>query len=94
MALEVEPLAEALTRSKVLEHLEGGSPSEPVEWETAFAICSILSSARIIEGQLVPIIRAATSHQETADALHSLREELRHIYYHINDASYFSVIAE
>ena len=94
MAAEETRLAEALTKLKVLENVEGRSQDEPVEWETAYAICHIRQAARAIDTQLVPAILSATSREEAADALHELREELRHILYHIRDASYFSVIAE
>jgi hypothetical protein len=93
MSIEEKPLADALTRLRVLDGVQGRSPDEPVEWETAYALCHILSSARTIEQQLVPTILGATSQDEAADALHEVREELRHILYHIGDASYFSVIA-
>lgn len=94
METEQKPLADALTRLKLLDGVQGRSADEPVEWETAYALCHILSSAQTIEQQLVPAILAATSQGEAADALHQVREELRHILYHIRDASYFSVVAE
>ena len=93
MNIEEKPLADALTRLKVLEGVQGRSKDEPVEWETAYALCHILSSTRTIEKQLVTAILAATSQDEAANALHEIREELRHILYHIRDASYFSVVA-
>jgi hypothetical protein len=93
MNMEEKPLADALARLKVLEGTQGRSHEEPVEWETAYALCHILSSARTIEQQLVPAILGASSQDEAADALHEVREELRHILYHIRDASYFSVVA-
>ena len=93
MDVEEKPLANALTRLRVLEGVQGRSPDEPVEWETAYALCHILNSARSIERQLVPTILDAASSEEAADALHEVREQLRHMLYHIKDASYFSVVA-
>ena len=93
MNTEEKPLADALTRLKVLNGVQGRSDEEPVEWETSYALCHILRSARTIEQQLVPAILGAKPHEEAADALHEVREELRHILYHIRDASYFSVVA-
>jgi hypothetical protein len=93
MNIEEKPLADALTRLLVLKNVQGRSSEEPIEWETAYALCHILRSAQTIEQQLVPTILGATSQDEAADALHEVREELRHILYHIGDATYFSVVA-
>ena len=94
MDTEEKPLADALTRLRVLDGAQARSPDEPVEWETAYALSHILRSARTIEQQLIPTILRTTSSDEAADALHEVREELRHMLYHIRDASYFSLVAE
>ncbi len=56
MTIEQAPLAEALTRLNVPENVQGRSSDEPVEWETAYALCHILRSARTTEEQLIPAI--------------------------------------
>jgi hypothetical protein len=53
-ALKEKPLADALTRLKVLEGVQGRSREEPVEWETAYALCHILSSARTMSSNSFP----------------------------------------
>jgi hypothetical protein len=89
---EEKPLADAIARFDLLKTYTGRSPDEPVEWETAHAICEIVESLRKIE-QLVPSLITTSNANQADDALHEIREELRHVLYHINDSAYLSVVA-
>jgi hypothetical protein len=91
--LEEKPLSDALARFKLLEGVEGRSDEEPVEWETAYAIWEIVRSLRKIDCELIPSILSASAREEAEQALHEIREELRHVLYHIEDSAYISVIS-
>jgi hypothetical protein len=91
--LEEQTLADALARFQLLAGYAGRTPDEPVEWETSYTVCEIMRSLRKIEKEYLPALISAVDRDRANDALHELREELRHVIYHINDSTYFSVVS-
>ena len=90
--LEEQKLADALSRFQILAGYTGRTPDEPVEWETSYAVWEIVRSLRKIENEHLPALLSAADGDRASDALHALREELRHVLYHINDSAYLSVV--
>ena len=91
--LETQTLAQRLSELGILRGQASRSSDEPIEWETAYSICEILRSAKDIEAKYVPVLMNDDVPENAVLALEEIREELRHILYHIEDSSYFRVIA-
>jgi len=90
--MEEKPLSDALARFGLLDGVQGRSPDEPVEWETSYALWEIVRSARKIDQDFIPSLVSASARDEAQLALQGIREELRHVLYHMEDAAYLSEI--
>jgi hypothetical protein len=90
--LEEKPLADAIARFDLLRNYTGRSEDEPVEWETAYAICEVMRSLQKIDKHITSLI-SASNEDKAGDALHEIREELRHVLYHVHDSAYLSVVS-
>ena len=66
--------------------------AKPVEWETAYALCHIIQSVQKIDQELIPSLISASGRDDAQGALQAIREELRHVLYHMEDATYLSEI--
>lgn len=89
---EEKPLSDALARFELLQGVRGRSSDEPVEWETAYALCHIVRSVQKIDQELIPSLTSASNRDNAQEALQSIRDELRHVLYHMEDAAYLSEI--
>ncbi|MEO6581583.1 MAG: hypothetical protein ABIN68_02095, partial [Sphingomicrobium sp.] len=88
--IDEQELFRALQRMDVLEGHEPRSAKEPIEWETAHALCEISRASKQLESSLE--IAQSADPVRAADALHDAREAIRHIAYHIGDSSYLAVV--
>lgn len=66
--------------------------ADPIEQETAYAVCEVVESARKIVEVLFPKLLATADAESHREALEDFREEIRHIYYHVADSDYMSVV--
>jgi hypothetical protein len=90
--VEFNALCERLCHSKALSGYD--VPGEPREGERiAHSILDIDESCQRIRDQIVPrLLNATLDEAGIDDALHDLREEYRHILYHLREPRFFDVI--
>lgn len=83
-------LVETLKRCPAISRLSTDSKSEPEA--LAHAVADIGSTAEKMQTEIIPKLLSSPGAPEVEDLLHQLREELRHVLYHIKDTEYFSVL--
>lgn len=86
----VQKVARTLSESNELKSYSGHT--DPIEQELSYDLCEIVSSMQSVVLKLWPEIIAGDNPRIAGEALFELREELRHILYHIESSTYFSVI--
>lgn len=67
---------------------------EPESWTIAYSLSEIEGSCQKITQDLLNKLNRAEKPQEIFDVLSDIREELRHILYHIKDSEFFKIIVE
>lgn len=84
---------------KMLMLLKSSSELEPyrgansnIEDEVLYDLNEIIESLEKILSEMWPKLRDTTTTEVAGDTLFEIREELRHILYHIESSSYFSII--
>jgi hypothetical protein len=84
---------------KMLMLLKSSSELEPyrgansnIEDEVLYDLNEIIESLEKILSEMWPKLRDTATTEVAGDTLFEIREELRHILYHIESSSYFSII--
>ncbi|MGE0210344.1 MAG: hypothetical protein AB7S41_01500 [Parvibaculaceae bacterium] len=62
---------------------------EPGGWRVAYNLMETEEAGLKIVRHLIPALEAATTREAAEDALHDLREEVRHLLYHVVDCGLF-----
>lgn len=83
-------IAEALRASGELDAYKG--VDNPIEHEVAYDLSEIEESIFDILNKHIPVITSSQSPELVGQALFDIRENLRHILYHIVSSKYFSLI--
>lgn len=96
-AHEEQPLAERLeTLFRILKEVDSvaalGDEGEPEARTLAYSLLEIATSCRQFSDQLGNLSGESTGTEDTLSQLEELREELRHILYHIHDSRFLRVI--
>jgi hypothetical protein len=90
MTQNLDSIAKALQDSGELKGYVG--QSDPIEHEVAYDVSDIVESMDLILGKYWPEIINPASPEKVSEALFEIREQLRHILYHIESSAYFSLI--
>jgi hypothetical protein len=92
MSIDLGKLAETLKASGALTNYSGRAA--PIEHELAYDLGDIIQSMQLVITTHWPQLMASSSADIAAEALDGIREELRHILYHIKDSAFLSLIEE
>jgi len=85
-------LVKKLSESSTLRKLD--RPNERGAETFAHALLDMSESFKKVESELLPKIERAEHDSEIEDAIFQIREEVRHILYHVKDAGLFEDILE
>ncbi|HJZ23915.1 MAG TPA: hypothetical protein VJ201_05640 [Candidatus Babeliales bacterium] len=65
---------------------------DPESWVIVYSLSEIEESCQKITQDLLNKLNQAEKPQEVFDVLSDIREELRHILYHIKDSEFFKIV--
>jgi hypothetical protein len=94
-AQQVNELGEALgqlPQVRSYENTRGDTEREPEAYVLARALVDISESVRRLATEQFPALAREPSAEQLGDVIHEVREELRHILYHVRDSAYLRVI--
>lgn len=82
-------LAKILSTSGELNGYSG--VDGPIEKEVAYDLCEIIESMNLVINTEWPRVLSGTP-KDAGEALFEIRENLRHIVYHVKNSEYFNLI--
>ena len=90
---DIVSLSKKIAESEVVKKYDqSSSKKDPESWVVAYSLSEIEESCQKISIDLLKKLVAAETTEQVDCVLSDIREELRHMLYHIKDSKFFKII--